>query len=441
MTDSSLTESLLSNVKGDAIESKAASRSPLLSVDPVPVPEEYESDNVQDPESSVSSSWERGEEQAAQWRDLPFGILFYGQCISVLVLAAKYGIPTVQHDFQTDKIHLTGSGKPLYSVLIAIASATVFTILALAIVVRKAKSFISCSIISNIVFNFMCGIVALAVGNVLVGGVLLFFGMIGLCYFFSVRRRIPFAAANLQAGANAVRDNGGIVVLAYFWGVLFIGWFSLWSALLYSTGRNGSVDVCTNDGSCHTAMNDSAKAYITLLVLSFYWTVQVSNNVVHTTVAGVVGTWYFEPSEASWFCSDAICASTLRTLTFSFGSVCFGSLICAIISTLRFLLSTRNRNNDTAAGSILYCLLDCVLSLVESIMQYFNKWAFIYVGLYGYPYITAGKKVTTLFQQRGWSVFINDELVARVLNYTSTTVGLLCGIVQYLIFSDWYLFG
>jgi len=252
-----------------------------------------------------------------------------------------------------------------------------------------------------------------------------------------VRRRIPFAAANLHAGVNAVRANGGIVVLAYFWGVLFLSWLSLWSTFVYSTLINGSTaDICDSDNNCRTQIASSTKIYIVLLILSFYWTLQVSTNVVHTTVAGVVGTWYFDPSDARRFFAGAVWASAVRTVTFSFGSVCFGSLLCAIISTIRFVVNTRSTAGDGGGESIFYCVLDCILSLLEDVMEYFNKWAFIYVGLYGYPYITAGKKVAHLFQQRGWTVIINDNLIGRVLSFTSITVGVLCGLVQYLVFSN-----
>ena len=55
--------------------------------------------------------------------------------------------------------------------------------------------------------------------------------------------------------------------------------------------------------------------------------------------------------------------------------------------------------------------------------------AFIYVAVYGYPYITAGKKVINLFQQRGWTVIINDNLVSNTLNILSFAIGLVSAIV------------
>lgn len=87
-----------------------------------------------------------------------------------------------------------------------------------------------------------------------------------------------------------------------------------------------------------------------------------------------------------------------------------------------------------------------------SILEYFNKWAFVYVGLYvstqylchllafinylphkhrsfnlqGYSYIEAGKSVITLFKNRGWEAIIADDLIGNVFFFISLCVGGLC---------------
>ena len=39
--------------------------------------------------------------------------------------------------------------------------------------------------------------------------------------------------------------------------------------------------------------------------------------------------------------------------------------------------------------------------------------AFVYVGLYGYSYLEAGKNVITLFKNRGWEAIIADDLISN----------------------------
>ena len=77
---------------------------------------------------------------------------------------------------------------------------------------------------------------------------------------------------------------------------------------------------------------------------------------------------------------------------------------------------------------------------MESIVEYFNKWAFIYVGLYGYPYLEAGKNVFTLFKNRGWEAIIADDLVSNTLFFVSVVVGGLAGAVGLILSktTDWF---
>ena len=60
-------------------------------------------------------------------------------------------------------------------------------------------------------------------------------------------------------------------------------------------------------------------------------------------------------------------------------------------------------------------------------------WAFVFVGLYGYPFVEAGKNVMTLFQSRGWTTIITDNLAQGVLGLVSVAIGLITGLVAMAI--------
>jgi phage-related protein len=80
-------------------------------------------------------------------------------------------------------------------------------------------------------------------------------------------------------------------------------------------------------------------------------------NTIHVTIAGVVATWWIAPAEASSFCSAAIFDSLKRALTTSFGSICFGSLLVAIVQALRALANTARSQDD----GFLLCIAECIL--------------------------------------------------------------------------------
>jgi len=95
----------------------------------------------------------------------------------------------------------------------------------------------------------------------------------------------------------------------------------------------------------------------------------------------VVSTWWFAPEDAGSCCSVAIKDSFVRATTTSFGSICFGSLLVAIIQTLRTMVENARSDNDNGGSAFLLCILDCLLRCLEDMLEYFNKFAYIYVGM------------------------------------------------------------
>lgn len=100
---------------------------------------------------------------------------------------------------------------------------------------------------------------------------------------------------------------------------------------------------------------------IFLLLVCFYWGHQVISNVVHVTVAGTVGTWWFNPVLANSCCSSGVTSSFKRATTFSFGSICLGSLIVAIVNAVRSMVRMMRNSDD----GIVICIADCILGCIE----------------------------------------------------------------------------
>ncbi|KAI2497367.1 Plasma-membrane choline transporter [Fragilaria crotonensis] len=168
------------------------------------------------------------------------------------------------------------------------------------------------------------------------------------------------------------------------------------------------------------------------LMKCFYITQQNIKLVVHVTTPGVVGSWWFTPmgdpsSSCCCRCTKSHCnviASLSRAMTFSFGSICLGSLLVSIMDVSKSFARSSNQNGRDI--SIVGCILECVLYCIRNLIEYFNSWAFVYVGLYGYPCIEAGKSVMNLFRQRGWTTLIADRLVFRVPVFCDIGVVVVC---------------
>jgi len=204
----------------------------------------------------------------------------------------------------------------------------------------------------------------------------------------------------------AIKSNLGICFVASCIIAMAFAWTGFWFAGVASSLADGG-------------------GMVFVFLVSFYWTFEVFCNTIRVTTAGTVGTWWFVPGEANGCWSTALRDSFCRATTYSFGSICLGSLLIAVIHALRALAHEARRNEDM---QLLYCLIECILSCIEDLVEYFNKWAYVYVGLYGFAYIEAGRNVIELFKQKGWSVVITDDLNERVFLMMSVGVGTLTGI-------------
>ena len=70
---------------------------------------------------------------------------------------------------------------------------------------------------------------------------------------------------------------------------------------------------------------------------------------------------------------------------------------------------------------------------LKSVYFSLHQRAYVFVGLYGYTFLEAGKNVITLFKTRGWTTIITDNLAQSVLSMLSAAVGLLTGLVAMAI--------
>lgn len=314
----------------------------------------------------------------------------------------------------------TGADPKGISLLVGLTVVGAFclSILSLGLMIRFAEGLIKMGLFFNICIGLITSVAGFASGSTEAGIMGLIIFVLAVCYAFAIWSRIPFAAANLITASTAIQANMGVTVFAFGAIILNGLWMVFWSVSAYSTLY--VLGGCNIDGTC---ANDIPAVYSFLFLLSLYWTAQVIKNVVHVTVAGTVGTWWWAPLEANSCCSSAVTDSHKRALSYSFGSICLGSLLVAIIQALKSLAESARQNDD----GILKCIADCVLGCLETIIEIFNEWAFVYVGLYGYSFVEAAKNVMTLFKARGWTAIITDYMVDRVLLMISFGNGLLSG--------------
>lgn len=401
--------------------------------------EQHMAESLIDPENldNPNPEWTKGTKQESKCRDAWAAILFYASVIAIAAVAGILGVPAITKSMDAaaaEDSTVTDYSGFVYAGLLAGGFSLIFSGASLFVMSCCPKLLIKISLLFSLVLSLLAMLASFASGSI-VGGIFgaLFFAL-SLCYAYYVWRRIPFAAANLNAGLTAVKRNAGVVVVAYVIIAASYAYMFLWFVALVGVydregvcATSGSGQESANGGECNPQL---AWGYFFLLLLAVFWSEQVFQNTIHTVIAGVVSTWWFAPEDANSCCSVAIKDSFVRATTTSFGSICFGSLLVAIIKTLRAMVeSARNDPDADGIEQLLLCCVECLLRCLEDALEYFNKFAYIYVGMYGYSYLEAGKNVITLFKQRGWSIIIADDLISNVLTLFCFIIGLLTGCV------------
>jgi hypothetical protein len=166
------------------------------------------------------------------------------------------------------------------------------------------------------------------------------------------------------------------------------------------------------------------------LLVSFYWGSMVCKNVSHVAVSGTVASWWFNPSGQQD--SGAVCSAFTRATTSSFGSVAYGSLLVAVLEAIRAVLRSLMRQDRNPIMVCVACCIECLLRYLELWLRFINRYAFVYVAIYGDDFGTAGKKVQDMFEARGfWATVVNDLVLDRCLSLGLCATALLSGAAGY----------
>ena len=168
----------------------------------------------------------------------------------------------------------------------------------------------------------------------------------------------------------------------------------------------------------------------------------IYQGISQTTVASIIGKWWVMSEEDPLPLCGSVLHSTLTlNIIRSFGSICLGSLIvgpCVLFS--RFTYFHRLAKSKLIQFRISYykpsvgepdgkcdcgCLenVHCSLHYNDSVIsRNVNQWSYTYIGLYGYKFWESGSRASQLFEARGWTHVISDDLIMTVMSMSSMII-------------------
>ncbi|KAK9451158.1 plasma-membrane choline transporter-domain-containing protein [Limtongia smithiae] len=321
-----------------------------------------------------------------------------------------------------------------FVVVIALALSAGYFILAR----MFTKQFIWITGILNIVLGLATAIYYFAEHYYSAAIVFLIFAVFGALCFFSWIKRIPFATLVLQTVMDVAREHPSVLLTSLLGTLVasaFGAWFAVTVVAVYAkynpTSDSGTCGSTAGGGCSHAKLI----GLLIFVIFCGYYISEVIKNVVHTTIAGVYGSWYFCSRSTQGMPRWPALGAFRRSMTYSLGSISFGSLIVSIIQLLQQLAAWGQqaaRGNGNVIGMAIICVLRGLIAILSWAVQYFNHYAYCYIALYGSAYIPAAKETWKLIKDRGIDALINDCLIDPVLSLGAQFVAYVCALFAYL---------
>ena len=229
----------------------------------------------------------KGKKQPKSCKDVLFGLLFILQIVVMCYVGIKFGpeafvqtelaegldddsnLKTLLSQDDTDDIKLD------YWNIVKLASvcgafAILVSALALAFMMAMSRRLVYVALVLSIGVSFAWGTIGIGISPqsfVPATGIITLMLTVG--YMFVVWDRIPFASANLTTALTGVRDNLGLVGIAFLFQFL-----ALVCSICYTFAYVGLYDAMNSGEFIYSG--DKAMVYMHVIFLvSFYWTFQV----------------------------------------------------------------------------------------------------------------------------------------------------------------------
>lgn len=396
---------------------------------------------------------ERFKVEKPKWNDIPFTILFLAVLsgfIAIAVISIRaYGIT---HWFQGSGIYNSSSGSSgndftlNTNALILLVFVTVVSVVLALLYFTLAriftKQFIYISFICSIIVGLGTAIYYLVERYWSAGIVFLIFSVFNIMFFLSARSRIPFATLVLQTIIDVSRAFPSIYLVSFLGALVTLIFSVLWTITFVASyvkfdNNENNPGCSTSGGGC---TNGKLIGVIIFITFAGFYISEVIKNVIHVTISGVYGSWYYCYKSDQGMPRWPALGSFKRAMTYSFGSISFGSLLIAIINLIRYILelarSAQAQSGDSGVGAIFamicLCFVDCILGIIQWAVTYFNHYAYTVVALYGKAYIPAAKDTWTIIRARGIDALINDCLIDKVLSMGAFIIGYLTALLAYL---------
>jgi choline transporter-like protein 2/4/5 len=227
-------------------------------------------------------------------------------------------------------------------------------------------------------------------------GVLAAFAILWLCLLVFLRSRINLAIGLIKESSHAIISMP-LMYLSPIFNVLFMAIFTVvWLVFCVYLVSSGEVTTLTENGIEYKKpiLNSYTRYSLIFMAFIWLWTVVFIHGASQWICAHSVISWYFSP-ESSKVGSMQVVRSTGVFLRYHMGTVAFGSLILALVQTLRTILmyiKSKLKNKKNVIVRMVICCCSCCLFVLAKFIQFMDKQAYIQSALNGTGFCSSARR-------------------------------------------------
>lgn len=275
---------------------------------------------------------------------------------------------------------------------------------------------------------------------------------------FVLVKRVVIAVAVLKVAANAIGEIRALMVFPIFPFIILAVFYIYWVAAalyLFSAGeirQNGCDGNCCAydlvsskvqcEGCCGYRIHYSRHIALAILyhIFGCFWTTQFIIACSLTVIAGAVASYYWSRGETSEMPFMPVVSSVKRLTRFSLGSMAMGSLVVAIIESVRFLLEALRRQLKVVEATpaaccirMIWCCTQCCLGCVEWTIKFINRNAYIMIAVTGRGFCKAAAMATGLIINNILRIGTVNVIGDVMLFLGKLCVSLACALFAFLM--------
>ncbi|KAG0368240.1 hypothetical protein BGZ54_002376 [Gamsiella multidivaricata] len=256
-------------------------------------------------------------------------------------------------------------------------------------------------------------------------------GSLFLSVIYIRRQYIARTTAIIELACEILKDNPDMFYVSFGLMAVHVVFTAIWLLFFSRVFLIGHVE--SSVGAKKWVLEDNFYPIAIYFIFIYLWTSAVLGNVQRVTLANVVSKWYFHRHEPFAYHSSKITEPALiNATTTSFGSVCLGGLFIAVLQTTTFLLKNlAKRLNDSTFPLFVFVVTCC--RVVQGLVESFNNYALIYVGITGESLFAAARSASKIFHRNLLWGLLSGKRTDGAISPYGYVIGILAGIIPYYV--------